>query len=183
MSNSFLMNGIISLFLYGCCNYLMNILHNKIRRRADNTSKNVMKIVEDIGKVENALRNYVINEIHLNHIYINYVLYGKYESLQSLKLDMCSMKQNEIELFINNYSQYKIIPITNSVIIYINNTLNENMKQVIIQNIESLFLTKTIQLDLHHDIQSLPYVLIDYTSNNQRKILLLPSNANIVLNI
>lgn len=183
MIKSFLVNGIISLFLYGCCNYIMNLLNNKKKRTSNNTSTNVMKIVEDISKVENALRNYVNNEIHLNNICIHYVIYGKYESLQSLKLDICSMKQQEIELFIHNYSQYKIIPITNSVIIHINNILNENMKQAVIQNIESLFLTKTTQLSIYNDIQTLPYVLIDYTSNNQRKILLLPSNKNIVLNI
>jgi hypothetical protein len=183
MIKSFLVNGIISLFLYGCCNSIMNLLNNKKKRTSNNTSTNVMKIVEDISKVENALRNYVNNEIHLNNICIHYVIYGKYESLQSLKLDICSMKQQEIELFIHNYSQYKIIPITNSVIIHINNILNENMKQAVIQNIESLFLTKTTQLSIYNDIQTLPYVLIDYTSNNQRKILLLPSNKNIVLNI
>jgi hypothetical protein len=38
-------------------------------------------------------------------------------------------------------------------------------------------------LSIYNDFQTLPYVLIDYTSNNQRKILLLPSNKNIVLNI
>ena len=55
MSNSFLMNGIISLFLYGCCNYIMNLLNDKMKRRSNNTINNVMKIEENISKVENAL--------------------------------------------------------------------------------------------------------------------------------